>query len=208
MHVEDRAHILPSNTSRDHLAMVQNSDDSDLNWGHSDLRLFPLKYMRLSVYWCVLVTLIKYITSHYAKIFLRSISVCGHKSRSPWPLTFGLWTIVHVLHVFQWKLILVIIQSKYLYWPICLWWRITLDKAFCHIPTIWPWPHFQGHSDCTNSPLKYMRFDVHWGGREAYLLYHAEIFFSSTPPMMQKCSLGQHHFVATKLGHHDLWPLT
>ena len=53
-----------------------------------------------------------------------------------------------ILHVFQWRtMILVIFQWNYLYWSICLWWMIILDKTFCHIPTIWPWPHFQGHSE-------------------------------------------------------------
>ena len=70
--------------------MLQKPNDSDLNWGHSDLRHFPLKSMHLSVHWCVLVAFIKPIGSNCTKISFGSISLCSHKSRSPWPLTSDL----------------------------------------------------------------------------------------------------------------------
>ena len=68
-----------------------------------------------------------------------------------------------ILHVFQWKLILVISRWIYLFWSIWLWWMIILDKTFCHIPTIWPWPNFQGHSShFYNFSFKLQRWHVSW----------------------------------------------
>ena len=66
----------------------------------------------------------------------------GH--HDPWPWTFEISG--HVLHVFQWKLILAVFQWRNLYQAIFGWGMVILNEAFPAIPAIWPWPHFQGHS--------------------------------------------------------------
>ena len=71
--------------------MVQNADDSDLNWGDSDLTLFPLKSMQVSACLYVQAPFIMHIASYYAQISFGSRSVRSWSSRSPyrspWPLT-------------------------------------------------------------------------------------------------------------------------
>ena len=66
---------------------MKKSDGSDWNWGHSDLKLFPLKSMGFSILLCVAMAQMEQVDCYLALISILSICHRIHNLKSFWALT-------------------------------------------------------------------------------------------------------------------------
>ena len=125
--------------------MVQNSDGSDWYWGHSDLKLLPLKSMGFSKLWCVAMASLEPDDSNFVFVCIWSISNDMHDYRSLWPLNLDLWAKVHFYNVNPMGIksrdnSKAITAIKVIFIP-------SKDplKTISQVKYQWPWPYFQGN---------------------------------------------------------------